>query len=64
MPVMSVREAAAFANLSEETIRRYIRSGRLAAREFGRFYVIEERDLKRLLANPPKPGRPRKRASK
>lgn len=63
MPVMSVQEAASYASLSVETIRRHIRSGRLAARTFGRTYVIEERDLKKLLANPPKPGRPPRRKS-
>ena len=61
MGVMSTAEAAAYAGLHVETIRDYIRRGLLKARRFGRTYVIEERDLRRLMANPPKPGRPRKR---
>ena len=58
---MSTQEAADRAGLHVETIRGYIRRGLLKARRFGRVYVIEERDLNRLLANPPKSGRPPKR---
>jgi len=61
MDVMSTQEAAARSGLHVETIRGYIRRSILRARHFGRMYVIEERDLNRLLANPPKPGRPPKR---
>lgn len=64
MPVMSTSEAATYAGVHVETIRLYIRNGHLKARKFGRTYVIEERDLKRLLADPPKPGRPRKGGAK
>lgn len=64
MGVMSTQEAAERSGLHVETIRDYIRRGLLKARRFGRTYVIEERDLKKLLANPPKPGRPPRRKSK
>jgi len=60
MAVMGTEEAAAFSGLHVETIRDYCRRGVLPSRRIGRVYLIEERDLKRLLANPPKPGRPRK----
>lgn len=60
MTLMSTQEAAAFSGLHVETIRDYCRRGVLPSRRIGRMYLIEERDLKRLLANPPKPGRPPK----
>jgi excisionase family DNA binding protein len=61
MAVMSVTEAAAKSGLHVETIRRWARSGVLKTQRIGRVYVIDERDLRRVLANPPKPtGRPRK----
>lgn len=60
MALMTTQEAADRAGLHIETIRHYIRQGHLKARLMGRFYVIDSKDLDRLLANPPKPGRPRK----
>jgi excisionase family DNA binding protein len=43
--MMSVREAAERVDRDPETIRRWIRSGRLPSRQVGTRYVIDERDL-------------------
>lgn len=42
---LTVPEAAARAGRDPETIRRWIRSGRLRARKVGTQHIIEERDL-------------------
>jgi excisionase family DNA binding protein len=60
MGVVSVQRAAEITGLHPETIREYLRAGRIKAQRIGRVYVIDERDLKRFLATPRKPGRPRK----
>lgn len=60
MPIMTTGEAAAKAGVGVETVRGWIRKGHLSARLFGRVYVIDSADLDRLLADPPKSGRPRK----
>ena len=62
MGVVSVQRAAEITGLHPETIREYLRAGRIKAQRIGRVYVIDERDLKRFLATPRKPGRPRKAA--
>jgi excisionase family DNA binding protein len=46
---LSVREAAQRAGRDPQTIRRWIRSGRLRARKVGTQRVIESEDLERLL---------------
>jgi len=43
--MLTVPEAAKRAGRDPETIRRWIRSGRLNARKIGTQHVIEERDL-------------------
>lgn len=43
--MLTVPEAARRANRNPETIRRWIRSGRLPARKIGTQHVIEEADL-------------------
>jgi excisionase family DNA binding protein len=43
--MITVPEAARRAGRDRETIRRWIRSGRLAARKIGTQHVIEEQDL-------------------
>lgn len=43
--MLTVPEAAAKANRSAETIRRWIRAGKLRARKVGTQHVIEEADL-------------------
>jgi excisionase family DNA binding protein len=60
MQLMTTQEAAQRAGLHVETIRHYIRVGHLPAHRYGRFYLVDADDLARLLANPPKPGRPRR----
>lgn len=60
MGVVSTQQAAEQYGLSVETIRRWARQGVLKTQRIGRTYVIDERDLRRVIANPPKPGRPRK----
>lgn len=44
-PMLTVPEAAAKTGRNPETIRRWIRSGRLRARKVGTQHIIEERDL-------------------
>ena len=61
MDAMSTQEAAAMAGVTVETIRRWVRSGLLPVRRIGRVCLINERDLRAVMANPPKPtGRPRR----
>lgn len=47
--MLTVSEAAARAGRNPETIRRWIRSGRLRARNLGAQHVIQEDDLAHLL---------------
>ena len=60
MGVVSTQRAAEITGLHAETIREYLRAGRIKATRIGRTYVIDERDLRRFMATPRKPGRPRK----
>lgn len=60
MGVVSTRQAAEVTGLHVETIREYLRAGRIKATRIGRTYVIDERDLRRFMAIPRKSGRPRK----
>ena len=46
--MLTVPEAARRLRLNPETIRRWIRSGRLRARKIGTQHVIDERDLESL----------------
>lgn len=64
MGVVSTQQAADTYGLSVETIRRWARQGVLKTQRIGRTYVIDVRDLKRVMANPPKAGRPRKEPGK
>lgn len=48
--MLTVPEAAQRAGRNPETIRRWIRSGRLRARKIGTQHVIEEADLESTLA--------------
>lgn len=43
--MLTVPDAAARVNRNPETIRRWIRSGRLRAQRVGTQHIIEERDL-------------------
>jgi excisionase family DNA binding protein len=66
--MLTVPEAARIAERDPETIRRWIRSGRLPARKIGTQHLIEEEDLAAVLApdelpipeswGPPITGRP------
>jgi len=47
--MLTVPEAARRANRNPETIRRWIRSGRLQSRKIGTQHVIEESDLYEVL---------------
>jgi DNA binding domain, excisionase family len=47
--MLTVPEAARRLAKNPETIRRWIRSGRLPARKIGTQHVIEEEDLERIL---------------
>lgn len=47
--MLTVPEAAARTGRNPETIRRWIRSGKLPARKVGTQHVIEERDLEDLV---------------
>jgi excisionase family DNA binding protein len=48
--MLTVPEAARKAERDPETIRRWIRSGKLPARKVGTQHVIEEEDLEAVLA--------------
>lgn len=50
--MLTVPEAARRVGRNPETIRRWIRSGRLAARKIGTQHVIEEDDLKLAAGDP------------
>jgi excisionase family DNA binding protein len=65
MGVVSTQQAAEITGLHVETIRDYLRAGKIRATRIGRVYVIDERDLRAFMARPrPKTGRPRKDRSK
>ena len=49
--MLTVPEAARRAGRNPETIRRWIRSGRLRARKIGTQHVIEEEDLEAVLSD-------------
>jgi excisionase family DNA binding protein len=53
--MITVPEAAERAGKDPETIRRWIRSGRLRARKIGTQHVIEEEDLDPLLGDEQSP---------
>jgi excisionase family DNA binding protein len=54
--VLTVTQAARRTSRSPETIRRWIREGKLSARKVGAQHVIEEADLEGLLAGDVLPG--------
>lgn len=56
--VITVPEAAVRASRNPETIRRWIRAGRLPARKVGTQHVIEEEDLDAALGEPRAEGLP------
>jgi len=56
--VITVPEAAARVGRDPETIRRWIRSGRLRARKVGTQHVIEEEDLEGVLGDARSVGAP------
>ncbi|MGH4019300.1 MAG: helix-turn-helix domain-containing protein [Pseudonocardiaceae bacterium] len=55
---LTVREAARRAHRAEETIRRWIWTGKLPARKRGNAYQVRERDLDALAAGVPAPRTP------
>lgn len=56
-------EAGRRLGLSKQRIHQLIRDGRLPAQLLGpRMYVLREKDVERLRAEPRRPGRPRKQA--
>ncbi|MBA2488428.1 MAG: helix-turn-helix domain-containing protein [Chloroflexi bacterium] len=57
---MGTQEAAVRYGVHPETLRRWIARGLLPATRVGNAWVLEAKDVERLLANPPKPGRPTK----
>jgi excisionase family DNA binding protein len=54
--MITVPEAARKLGKDPETVRRWIRSGRLPARRIGTQHVIEESDLEALLEDEELPG--------
>lgn len=54
--MLTVPQAAARAGRSAETIRRWIRSGKIAATKVGTQHVIDERDLDAYVARPSSAG--------
>jgi excisionase family DNA binding protein len=53
--MLNVTEAARRAGRNPETVRQWIRSGKLPARKIGNRYVIEEHDLVVLMTAKPVP---------
>ncbi len=53
----SIREAADFFGVSEETVRRWIDSGQLDAHQLGRQWRIAPEDIERFLATRRKTNR-------
>lgn len=49
--MLTVPEAASRIGRDPETVRRWIRSGKLRARKFGSQHLIEESDLDRMLGD-------------
>jgi excisionase family DNA binding protein len=47
--VLTIAEAAKKMDRSPETLRRWIRSGRLPARRIGRHQMVDDRDLRTLI---------------
>jgi DNA binding domain, excisionase family len=60
MRSISTAEAADLTGLHVETIRTYLRRGRLRATRIGRIYLIDRKALNPLIANRPHRGRPRR----
>jgi excisionase family DNA binding protein len=52
-------EAAARTGLHVETIRNYLRTGRLRAQRVGRMYLIDPKALAPLVEDKPRRGRPK-----
>ena len=50
--MLTVPQAAQRAGRTAETVRRWIRSGRLRAEKVGTQHIIDERDLDRLVEEP------------
>ncbi len=53
-----MREAAQRVHRAEETIRRWIWTGKLPARKFGKGYQVHESDLDAIAAGVPAPRQP------
>lgn len=64
MAVMGVVDVARMTGLHEETVREYLRVGRIKAQKIGRTWIIQERDVRAFMGKPRKVGRPRKEAPK
>ena len=58
MKILTTKQAAKVLGINDSRVRQLILSGRLPARKFGRDWIIEEKDLKKVADR--KPGRPRK----
>jgi len=57
--MLTLTEAAAELGISSATLRHQVQGGRLAARLFGKTYVVTEREVSRYRATSlGKPGRP------
>jgi excisionase family DNA binding protein len=62
MKLLTTREAGERLGVSLKRVQQFISEGRLPAQQFGRVYLVDEKDLK--LVEGRKPGRPRtKRAA-
>jgi len=62
--VLTLTEAAAKLGISAATLRHQVQGGRLAARLFGKTYVISTEELERYRATSlGRPGRPSHRAA-
>jgi excisionase family DNA binding protein len=51
MILLTIKEICQQIGVNEETVRRWIRSGELEAKQIGRTYCVEEENLKRFFEN-------------
>ena len=63
LKTMSLADIAGVYKVSEVSLQRYVRSGRLKATRFGRKYLVTVAELKRFLATPTLSAKPTKSTS-
>jgi len=59
MKLITVKQASKNLKVSDRRVRALIQAGRLPAQKIGRDWIINEKDLKKVMDR--KPGRPKKK---